>query len=298
MFAKGYNVVGMVILAAGAAISVALAGMITDPPVLKYGILAAGLGASVFLSLAPRVAEQWENGVVLRLGKFVGLRGPGLFWIIPLVDRVAFWVDLRVRTTGFAAEKTLTKDTVPINVDAVLFWIVTDARKAALEVANYEDIVAWAAQTALRDVMGTKILGDILAGRESIDEELRELIDERTHDWGITVKSVEIRDVVIPPALEDAMSRQAQAEREKQARIILGDAEVEIADKFEKASERYAKNPIAFQLRAMNILYEGLKEKGSLMVVPSPMVNAMADASGYAGLASLGGMKPGHSEKE
>ncbi len=304
MLAKGYNVVGMVILALGAGISAILAGMIPDPLilkfgiVLKYGILAAGLGVSVFLSLAPRVAEQWENGVVLRLGKFVGLRGPGLFWIIPLVDRVAFWVDMRVRTTGFAAEKTLTKDTVPINVDAVLFWIVTDARKAALEVANYEDIVAWAAQTALRDVMGTKILGDILAGRESIDEELRKLIDERTHDWGITVKSVEIRDVVIPPALEDAMSRQAQAEREKQARVILGDAEVEIADKFEKAAERYAKSPIAFQLRAMNILYEGLKEKGSLMVVPSPMVNAMSDASGYAGLASLGGMKPGHSDNE
>ncbi len=298
MLAKGFNFVGMVILALGAAISVAVAGMIPDPPVLKYGILAAGLGVSVYLSLAPRVAEQWENGVVLRLGKFVGLRGPGLFWIIPLVDRVAFWIDLRVRTTGFAAEKTLTKDTVPINVDAVLFWIVTDARKAALEVANYEDIVAWAAQTALRDVMGTKLLADILAGRVAIDEELRELIDERTHDWGITVKSVEIRDVVIPPALEDAMSRQAQAEREKQARVILGDAEVEIADKFEKASERYLKNPIAFQLRAMNILYEGLKEKGSLMVVPSPVANSMTDIGGYAGLASLGGMKPGHSENE
>ncbi|MHC4673268.1 MAG: slipin family protein, partial [Planctomycetota bacterium] len=174
---------------------------------------------------------------------------------------------------------------------AVLFWIVTDARKAALEVANYEDAVAWAAQTALRDIMGTKILADILAGRESIDEELRKLIDERTHDWGITVKSVEIRDVVIPPALEDAMSRQAQAEREKQARVILGDAEVEIADKFEKASEHYQKNPIAFQLRAMNILYEGVKEQGSLMVVPSPMVNSMMDVGSYAGLAAMGGKK-------
>jgi len=242
--------------------------------------------------LAPRLAEQWEKGVVLRLGRFVGLKGPGLFWVIPLIDRVAFWIDMRVRTTGFAAEKTLTKDTVPINVDAVLFWIVTDARKAALEVANYEDAVAWAAQTALRDIMGTQILADILVGRESIDEELRKLIDQRTHDWGITVKSVEIRDVVIPPALEDAMSRQAQAEREKLARVILGDAEVAIAEKFEKASEHYSKNHLAFQLRAMNLLYEGVKERGSLMVVPSPMVQSMMDTAGYAGLAAFGATRP------
>ncbi len=290
----GYNIVGLVILALGTATSAAvalLAGAVVESLFVKCGIFVAGLAISFIVSLAPRVAEQWEKGVVLRLGRFVGLRGPGLFWIIPLVDRVAFWIDLRVRTTGFAAEKTLTMDTVPINVDAVLFWIVTDAREAALEVADYEEAVAWAAQTALRDIMGTKILADILAGRESIDEQLRTLIDQRTHDWGITVKSVEIRDVVIPPALEDAMSRQAQAEREKQARVILGDAEVEIADKFEKAAERYAKSPIAFQLRAMNILYEGVKERGSLMVVPSPMVNSMMDVGGYAGLAALGEMK-------
>ena len=297
----GYNVVGLAIFVLGVGASAAVAtlvGLAAKPFLLKCGVFAVGLGVSFVLSLAPRVAEQWEKGVVLRLGRFIGLRGPGLFWVIPLVDRVAFWIDLRVRTTGFAAEKTLTKDTVPINVDAVLFWIVTDARKAALEVANYEDAVAWAAQTALRDVMGTKILADILAGRESIDEELRKLIDQRTHDWGITVKSVEIRDVVIPPALEDAMSRQAQAEREKQARVILGDAEVEIADKFELASKRYENSPIAFQLRAMNILYEGVKERGSLMVVPSPMVNSMMDTGGYAGLAALGGMKQEPPEKE
>jgi regulator of protease activity HflC (stomatin/prohibitin superfamily) len=250
-------------------------------------VLAAGLAVSFILSLSPRIAEQWEKGVVLRLGRFTGLKGPGLFWIIPLVDRVAFWIDLRVRTTGFAAEKTLTKDTVPINVDAVLFWIVTDARKAALEVADYEEAVAWAAQTALRDIMGTTILADILVGRESIDEQLGKLIDHRTHEWGITVKSVEIRDVVIPPALEDAMSRQAQAEREKLARVILGDAEVEIAEKFEKASARYCKNQMAFQLRAMNLLYEGVKERGSLMVVPSPMVQSMMDSGAFAGLAAL-----------
>ncbi len=291
MWGKGYNIVGAVILALVAGVAVIIA-MGIDAFLLKYGIMAAGLAIGVVLSLAPRVAEQWENAVVLRLGKFIGLKGPGLFWMIPMVDRVAFWIDLRVRTTGFAAEKTLTRDTVPVNVDAVLFWIVTDARKAALEVADYEEAVAWAAQTALRDIMGTKILADILAGRESIDEELRKLIDERTHDWGITVKSVEIRDVVIPPALEDAMSRQAQAEREKQARVILGDAEVEIAHKFEQASEHYKNSPIAFQLRAMNILYEGVKEKGSLMVVPSPMVNSMMDAGQFAGLAAFAKTKP------
>ncbi len=287
----GYNIIGLLMLLVGVVVSTMLALLAFEaqaPRAVSYGVFAAGAVVSFVISLAPRLAEQWEKGVVLRLGRFVGLKGPGLFWVIPLIDRVAFWIDLRVRTTGFAAEKTLTKDTVPINVDAVLFWIVTDARKAALEVANYEDVVAWAAQTALRDIMGTKILADILTGRESIDEQLRKLIDERTHDWGITVKSVEIRDVVIPPALEDAMSRQAQAEREKLARVILGDAEVEIAAKFEQASEHYLKNPVAFQLRAMNLLYEGVKERGSLMVVPSPMVNSMMDAGAYAGLATLG----------
>ena len=291
----GYNIVGLMILAAGAVASVVVARLAAgsqDLPLLKYAIVAGGLVVSFILSVAPRVAEQWEKGVVLRLGRFIGLKGPGLFWVIPMIDRVAFWIDLRVRATGFAAEKTLTKDTVPINVDAVLFWIVTDARKAALEVASYEDAVAWAAQTALRDIMGTKKLADILTGRESIDVQLRTLIDERTHEWGITVKSVEIRDVVIPPALEDAMSRQAQAEREKQARVILGDAEVEIADKFEKAAAHYSRNELAFQLRAMNLLYEGVKERGSLMVVPSPMVQSMASIGGYAGLASLDGSKP------
>ena len=287
----GYNIIGVLIFLVGAAASV-VAGLLVRaavpaPPVAPYFVVAGGLFVSAIVSLAPRLAEQWEKGVVLRLGRFVGLKGPGLFWVIPLIDRVAFWIDLRVRTTGFAAEKTLTKDTVPINVDAVLFWIVTDARKAALEVASYEDAVAWAAQTALRDIMGTQILADILTGRESIDEQLRKLIDQRTHDWGITVKSVEIRDVVIPPALEDAMSRQAQAEREKLARVILGDAEVEIAAKFEKASEHYSKNTLAFQLRAMNLLYEGVKERGSLMVVPSPMVQSMTDNAAFAGLAAF-----------
>jgi regulator of protease activity HflC (stomatin/prohibitin superfamily) len=297
----GYNIIGFLIFLVGIAVSVGAAlllGRTPAPAVLSYLVFGAGLVGSFVLSLSPRVAEQWEKGVVLRLGRFVGLKGPGLFWIIPLIDRVAFWIDLRVRTTGFAAEKTLTKDTVPINVDAVLFWIVTDARKAALEVASYEDAVAWAAQTALRDIMGTVILADTLVGRELIDEQLGKLIDARTHDWGITVKSVEIRDVVIPPALEDAMSRQAQAEREKLARVILGDAEVEIAEKFEKAAEHYVKNQIAFQLRAMNLLYEGVKERGSLMVVPSPMVQSMMDSAAYAGLAAFAGTRPEPPKRE
>lgn len=302
----GYNIVGLAIFVVGTGASAGLAYILAESLLVESAIyivgmaiiFMVGMGISFVLSLGPRVAEQWEKSVVLRLGKFAGLKGPGLFWVIPLVDRVAFWIDLRVRTTGFAAEKTLTRDTVPINVDAVLFWIVTDARKAALEVANYEDAVSWAAQTALRDIMGTKLLADILAGRESIDEELRKLIDERTHDWGITVKSVEIRDVVIPPALEDAMSRQAQAEREKQARVILGDAEVEIADKFKLASERYVDNPVAFQLRAMNILYEGVKQRGSLMVVPSPMVNSMTEIGGFAGLAAIAAKNDERSKEE
>jgi regulator of protease activity HflC (stomatin/prohibitin superfamily) len=291
----GYNIISLIVFGAGAttAAAVALGGGWQGPPYQKLAILAVGLAASFLLSLAPRVAEQWEKAVVLRLGRFAGLKGPGLFWVIPLIDRVAFWVDLRVRATGFAAEKTLTKDTVPINVDAVLFWIVTDARKAALEVSSYEDVVAWAAQTALRDILGTKCLAEILVGREHIDEQLQVLIDQRTRDWGISVKSVEIRDVVIPPGLEDAMSRQAQAEREKQARVILGDAEVEIAEKFEAASAYYVNNHLAFQLRAMNLLYEGVKERGSLMIVPSPMVNSMMDGAMYTGLASLGAPRGG-----
>lgn len=286
----GYNIIGIVILMLGLGVALAVSIWVARTAanaVLPYLVFLGLAGLSLILSLAPRLADQWEKAVVLRLGRYVGLRGPGLFWVIPLIDRVRLWVDLRVRTTGFAAEKTLTKDTVPINVDAVLFWIVTEATKAALEVADYEEAVAWAAQTALRDILGRTELANILVGRESIDHELRKLIDERTHDWGVTVRSVEIRDVVIPPDLEDAMSRQAQAERERQARVLLGDAEAEIAAKFEKASMFYQNNPIALQLRSMNILYEGLKEKGSLMVVPSPMAQSMAEIGSYAGLAAL-----------
>lgn len=246
----------------------------------------SGLVVSVLLGLSPRVANEWERAVILRLGRFNRLVGPGVFWVIPFIDRVVLWADLRVRTSTFAAEKTLTADTVPVDVDAVLFWKIENAERAALAVEDYRKAVSWAAQTALRDIIGKTHLADMLTGREAIDDDLKTLIDARTHDWGISVKSVEIRDVTIPPNLEDAMSRQAQAEREKRARVILGDAEVEIAAKFELAAKRYENNPTAFQLRAMNILYEGLKEKGSLMVVPSAMTDSL-NVGGLAGLASL-----------
>jgi regulator of protease activity HflC (stomatin/prohibitin superfamily) len=245
-----------------------------------------GLLLGLLLAQSPKIARQWERAVVLRLGRYVGLRGPGLFWIIPFVDTVSAWVDQRVITTSFAAEETLTSDTVPVNVDAVLFWMVYDPEKAALEVQNYAQAVSWAAQTALRDIIGRTSLTDLLRGRERIEEELQQLIDERSNPWGVTVQSVEMRDVVIPLALQDAMSREAQAAREKQARIILGQAEVEIAHSFETAARSYRDNPTALHLRAMNMLYEGLKEKGALMLVPSSAVESMG-MGGLLGAAAL-----------
>jgi len=238
-------------------------------------------------SLSPKIVRQWEKGIVLRLGKFHRQIGPGLYWIIPLVDRVVYWIDQRVRTTPFTAERTLTRDSVPVDVDAVLFWVVWDAKKAALEVEDYEEAISWAAQTALRDIIGRTELADVLAGRQKLDRELQRIIDERTEPWGITVQSVEIRDVVIPELLQEAMSRQAQAERERQARVILGDAERQIANKFVEASQMYRDNPIAFHLRAMNMLYEGLKEKGALIVVPSTAVESMGLGT-ISGLSALG----------
>jgi regulator of protease activity HflC (stomatin/prohibitin superfamily) len=212
----------------------------------------------VVLMPAPRIAQQWERAVVLRFGRFVGLRGPGLFWVVPFMDRVSTWIDQRTVTTSFAAEQTLTADTVPVNVDAVLFWLVHDPEKAALEVQDYAQAVSWAAQTALRDIIGRTTLTDLLRGRERIETELQTLIDQRSNPWGVTVSSVEMRDVVIPGALQDAMSREAQAAREKQARIILGQAEMEIAQSFKEAAKSYHDNPTALHLRAMNMLYEGL----------------------------------------
>ena len=260
----------------------ALATWLTFNPV---GVI-IGLILGFLLSQAPKVARQWERAVVLRLGKYVGLRGPGLFWIIPFVDSISAWVDQRVITTSFAAEETLTSDTVPVNVDAVLFWMVYDPEKAALEVQNYPQAVSWAAQTALRDIIGRTSLTDLLRGRERIEEELQQLIDARSNPWGVTVQSVEMRDVIIPAALQDAMSREAQAAREKQARIILGQAEVEIAHSFETAAKSYQNNPTALHLRAMNMLYEGLKEKGALMLVPSSAVESMG-MGGLLGAAAL-----------
>ena len=247
-------------------------------------IVAAVIG--IVLMQSPRIAQQWERAVVLRLGRFVGLRGPGLFWLVPFVDRVSSWIDQRTITTSFAAEQTLTSDTVPVSVDAVLFWMVHDAQKAALEVQDYAQAVSWAAQTALRDIIGRTDLTDLLRGRERIEDELQKLIDQRSNPWGVTVSSVEMRDVVIPAALQDAMSREAQAAREKQARIILGQAEMEIAHSFEEAAKSYQHNPTALHLRAMNMLYEGLKEKGALMLVPSSAVESMG-MGGLMGAAAL-----------
>jgi len=235
---------------------------------------------------SPRIAKQWERGIVLRLGRFHAMRGPGLFWVVPFVDVLASWIDQRTITTSFAAEQTLTSDTVPVNVDAVLFWMVHDPEKAALEVQNYGRAVSWAAQTALRDIIGRTPLIDLLRGRERIENELQLLIDQRSNPWGVTVQSVEMRDVVIPVALQDAMSREAQAAREKQARVILAGAEVEIAQSFEVASRSYRDNPTALHLRAMNMLYEGLKEKGALMLVPSTAVESMG-LGGMLGAAAL-----------
>ncbi len=242
--------------------------------------------AAAYVLYGLKIAAQWEKAVVLRLGKFRALRGPGLFWIVPIVDSIPTWIDHRVMVTPFAAEKTLTKDTVPVDVDAVLFWVVWDAEKAALEVKDYQLAIAWAAQTALRDLIGRMMLADILVGRSAIDDELQRIIDERTTPWGVTVQSVEIRDIVIPPDLEDAMSRQAQAERERQARVILGESEKQIAASFADASMAYVDNPTALHLRAMNMLFEGLKEKGALVIVPSSAIDTM-NLGGMSGLVSI-----------
>jgi regulator of protease activity HflC (stomatin/prohibitin superfamily) len=275
------NVVSVLVFLGMATLGAAVTGLLGGPLPFLISLVLGVLGA-----LSPKVARQWERAVVLRLGRFVGLRGPGLFWIVPFVDTVTSWIDQRVITTSFAAEQTLTADTVPVNVDAVLFWMVYDPEKAALEVQDYAQAVSWAAQTALRDIIGRTPLTELLKGRERIEEELQRLIDARSNPWGVTVQSVEMRDVVIPVALQDAMSREAQAAREKQARIILGEAEVEIAHSFEKASQAYQMNPTALHLRAMNMLYEGLKEKGALMLVPSTAVESMG-MGGLLGAAAL-----------
>ena len=241
---------------------------------------------ALLISSAIKIANPWDRAVVLRLGQFHTLKGPGLFFIIPIIDDIPYWIDTRVITTSFKAEKTLTKDTVPVDVDAVLFWKVLDPKKAALEVEDYLSAISWASQTALRDVIGKTMLSDMLEGRDKISTVLQKIIDERTEPWGIHVNSVEVKDVLIPPALEDAMSMQAQAERERQARVILGDSERQVAEKFGEAAKTYANNPVALHLRAMNMLYEGLKHNSTIVIVPSSAVDTMQLGS-MAGLTAL-----------
>jgi len=235
-----------------------------------------------------KIANQWDRAVVLRLGKFYALRGPGLFFIIPIVDNVAYWIDTRVITSNFKTEKTLTKDTVPVDVDAVLFWKVVEPERAALEIADYKNAIHWASQTALRDVIGKTLLADMLEGREKIGKGLQKIIDERTSPWGVNVISVEIKDVLIPSGLEDAMSMQAQAERERQARVILGDSERQVAEKFGEAAKTYVNDPVALHLRAMNMLYEGLKQNSTIVLVPSSVLDTMqlGNLAGITALAS------------
>ena len=254
---------------------------------LFLGIALAMLVVALIVAAAIQLANQWEKAVVLRLGKYKGLYGPGVFVITPLAETVAYWIDTRIITTSFTAEKTLTKDTVPVDVEAVLFWKVVDPQRAALEVEDYKTAVSWAAQTALREVIGRSNLAEMLEGREKLDLELQKIIEGRAEHWGIHVSSVEIRDVLIPNELQDAMSMQAQAERERQARVILGDSERQVAEKFEEAARTYQNNPTALHLRAMNMLYEGLKEKASLVIVPASVLDTMTlgDTSGMIALS-------------
>ncbi|MDP4270306.1 MAG: slipin family protein [Bacteroidota bacterium] len=263
----------VVIELAGIGITYATTGNLESPDSAKIMILFTVI--ALIAASATKVANQWTRAVVLRLGKFQSLRGPGIFFIIPIVDNIAYWIDIRVISTSFKAEKTLTKDTVPVDVDAVLFWKVIDPIKAALDVADYYSAISWASQTALRDVIGKTLLADMLEGRDKMSTLLQKIIDERTEPWGINVISVEVKDVLIPQGLEAAMSMEAQAERERQARVILGDSERQIACKFEEASKTYAENPTAFHLRAMNMLYEGLKTNSTIVIVPSTAVESM-----------------------
>jgi regulator of protease activity HflC (stomatin/prohibitin superfamily) len=274
----------ILILGAGAALAYAIYRVSGRLDAL--GIMGCALLVASFISSGIQVADQWSKAVVLRLGKFRSLQGPGLFLIIPVIDSIPYWIDTRVLTSAFKAEKTLTKDTVPVDVDAVLFWKIVDPKKAALDVADYQSAIGWACQTALRDVIGKTMLSDMLEGRDKISDVLRKIIDERTEPWGINVISVEVKDVLIPASLEDAMSMQAQAERERQARVILGDSERQVAEKFGEAAKTYMNNPVALHLRAMNMLYEGLKANSTIVIVPSSAVETM-QLGGLAGLTAL-----------
>jgi regulator of protease activity HflC (stomatin/prohibitin superfamily) len=254
-------------------------------------LLYVGLAIGVYLLFSIKVADQWEKVAVLRLGRYTGLRGPGIFHVIPIIDRLSRYVDQRVRVASVTAESTLTRDTVPVSVDAIVFWLVWNVEKSILEVEDFVQAITMSAQTGLRESIGRHELAQMITERESLGRELQRILDEKTNPWGITVQSVEIRDVRIPQALEDAMSRQAQAERERQARNILGQAETEIADKFSAAATTYQDNPVALHLRAMNMLYEAIKERGSMVIVPSSAVETMG-LGGTLATAALGGAKP------
>ncbi len=283
-------------VSAAAAVVVWIAGgaaggvLAQQSPAAGVPVILGSLLLGLCLMFAIKIANQWERAVVLRFGRYRGLSGPGLFWILPVIDSVAHFVDQRVRTTDVAAESALTRDTVPVNVDAIIFWLVWDAEKSILEVMSFQRAIFLSAQTALREAIGRHDLAEMITEREKLGHQLQQILDEKTNPWGITVQSVEIRDVRIPAALEDAMSRQAQAERERQARIILGTAETEIAGKFAAAAEVYQGNPVAMHLRAMNMLYEAIKEKGSMVIVPSSAVETMG-LGAMTGLASLGGAR-------
>ena len=279
----------------------ALAAAVGGAAIAGSGLLLAGLalpiaggvavGVAAILGSSIKYSDQWEKAVVLRFGRYQGLRGPGLFGVIPIVDRIGYHIDQRIRTTAFAAESCLTRDTVPVDVDAIAFWVVYDAERAALEVQDYNEAVILAAQTALRDAIGKHDLAELIQSRKELGRGLQEALDRKMHDWGIQVQSVEIRDVVIPEALEEAMSRQAQAERERQARIILGTAETEIASKFVEAADTYEEKPVALNLRAMNMLYESIVKRGSLMVVPSNLADSL-NLPGLMGMAGAAGLDP------
>ncbi len=277
---------------AGALFAISTAGGAMLMAVFENRVpLIIGTLIGLYLLFSIKVADQWEKVAVLRMGRYIGLRGPGLFHIIPLVDRLSRYVDQRVRVANVMAESTLTRDTVPVNVDAIVFWLVWNAEKSILEVEDFVQAITTSAQTALRESIGRHELAQMITEREPLGRELQRILDQKTNPWGITVQSVEIRDVRIPQGLEDAMSRQAQAERERQARIILGQAETDIAEKFSQAALTYQNNPVALHLRAMNMLYEAIKERGSMVIVPSSVVETMG-LGGVLATASLGGVKP------
>jgi regulator of protease activity HflC (stomatin/prohibitin superfamily) len=268
-----------------------IAGTLFMAGVAEPILAVVGVVAAMLIGSSLKFADQWEKAVVLRLGRYQGLRGPGFFAVIPILDRVGYHIDQRIRTTAFGAESCLTRDTVPVDVDAIAFWVVYDAERAALEVQDYQQAVTLAAQTALRDAIGKHDLAELIQSRRELGHSLQEALDRKMHDWGIQVQSVEIRDIIIPQALEEAMSRQAQAERERQARIILGTAETEIASKFVQAAELYSENPVALNLRAMNMLYESIVKRGSLMVVPSGLADSL-NLPGVMGMAGAAGITP------